>query len=167
MRKRIINALCPYPLLPVRHAVLINSFPNSEGIRLRPKRNQTTEFWYKWNRDPWRCPRSWWGYWHRLPAMDRYIQQHHITAQWLETRLSSHLAYPWYADQLPYQHSLFTSHVFVSGHPGGVNRATWGGGKVQSGDSEGCQPSVTTVSMYCIFPLQDLLLAPESKWVVL
>lgn len=35
----VVSALCPFPHFAVRHAVLINYFPSSGGISLRPERS--------------------------------------------------------------------------------------------------------------------------------
>lgn len=119
------NALCPFLLLLVRRAVLINYLSTSQGIRFRPKRNHIIEFWWKWNRGPQSCPRSCWGCW---PRTERFL----ITVSLQNdgrADFHSHLACPWHADQLRYQRSLFTTRVLVCVCPGDMNWVSWGGGR--------------------------------------
>ena len=170
MRKRIICNKCLVPIstLTSQAWVLINYFPSSEGIGFRAKRNQTViliEVEQAHSVVPGSVEVSGICFW---PWTERFSITMSLQS---DGRIDSpsHLACLCCADQLRYQHSLFVSPVFASVHPGDVNWVTWGerGCRVAVMVASPLSPSSPLECLTLCLSLQDLLLLPESKWVVL
>lgn len=111
-----VSALCPFPHLEVRHAVLINYFPSFRGISFRPKKKAMV----------------------LSQELERFLAsasgpcQVNVTISLPKggkVGFPGHLTCPWNADQLRYQHSLFTTRVFISVCLGCVTWVSWHGGR--------------------------------------